>query len=165
MFRTPTKAQRAAASIAALLITATVMSAAGSRAGNAPLTATALPKNGAHAIVKFRYRTDGGGNGTGIFVVAPDGSGAHWFTSGRGLDPSWSPDGKTLFFTRRQETELWIADQHGRHQTKIESVSSSGPGLFYPGDWSPDGSQSVGWRDPGLYTARSSVRASSSSAW
>lgn len=127
------------ASIAAVLITATVTSSAGSRAETAPLTSGAFPgKNGALAVVKDRYRNDGSGNGIGIFLVAPDGSGGHWFSTGRGSDPAWSPDAKRLLFTRGQQ--LWIADQRGQHETKISTPSSSGIDEFDSADWSADGS-------------------------
>jgi Tol biopolymer transport system component len=145
------------ATIAAVLITALVTSSAGSRAETAGLTAGAFPgKNGALAVVKDRYRTDGSGNGTGIVLVAPDGSGLHWFSTGRGRDPSWSPDGKTLLFTRGQR--LWIADQRGRHETKISTTSSSGVDEFESPEWSADGAQIVfegfGPSAFGIYSAR-----------
>src|SRR6266567_440432 len=87
--------------IAMLVITAAIVSLAEPRVETALSQAGTFPgRNGEIAVVRdhiVRYPSGDihFGNGTGIFVVRPDGSHGHWFTSGRGHDPSWSPDGKT----------------------------------------------------------------------
>jgi TolB protein len=143
--------------VAWLLITAAIVSFAGSRAETALSVTRTFPGNdGELAVVKDRHRPDGGGNGTGIFVVRPDGSQGHWFTHGRGYDPSWSPDGKTLLFARRGgalgTADLWIADRRDQHETRISSFPYDFLGRS--ADWSPDGTSVVLGGRNGIYVGR-----------
>jgi Tol biopolymer transport system component len=105
-------------------------------------------------IVRYPNGDTHYGNGTGVFVVSPNGSRAHWFFDGRGHDPSWSPDGKTLLFTRTSGLfnyeALWTADQRGQHQTKISGLPDDLQGS--PADWSPNGMLVISG-GKGLYVA------------
>jgi hypothetical protein len=117
-----------------LLLTAAVVTVAGSRPGAERARASTFPgANGLLAVVRAE------GVGSRIFVVRPDGTDGHWLTRGRGHDPSWSPDGTKSLFLRRADvrfpdsTTVWVADERGRRAMQRAIVG------FGFADWSPDG--------------------------
>jgi Tol biopolymer transport system component len=80
--------------------------------------------------------------------------------TGRGQNPSWSPDGERLLFARAgrfdNQKDLWIFNQAGERLTKISSFKYG----FLNGsaDWSPDGTSVVlngsEHRHHGIYVSR-----------
>jgi WD40-like Beta Propeller Repeat len=84
------------------------------------------------------------GNGTGIHVVNPDGSGLTQLTSAADVDPDWSPDGTTIAFSRydllTHTASFWLMDADGGNQRMISDAPAVGTGAA---DWAPDGSQLI----------------------
>jgi hypothetical protein len=101
-----------ACAVIALLLAVASPTVAGSRTGADRSLASTFPgRNGEIAVVRDHIvRYPNGriyyGNGTGIFVVRPDGSDGHWLSGGRGHNPAWSPDGNKVLFVRLRG--LWI---------------------------------------------------------
>jgi Tol biopolymer transport system component len=85
--------------------------------------------------------------GQRILTVAADGTGLTEVANSAGgnvTDPTWSPDGERLAFTRRLATagggssnEIFIADADGANLTQL---THNGVHEMYP-DWSPDGTK------------------------
>jgi len=92
-----------------------------------------------------------------IYVMRADGSGARALTAGPvDTEPSWSPDGQEILFTRSFPTggppQLLTVDLAG-------NVRHVGAPLAFDGSWSPDGSR-VAYVEPGnrkLHIATSRV--------
>jgi hypothetical protein len=84
------------------------------------------------------------GNGAGIHVVNPDGSGLTQLTSAADVDPDWSPDGTTIAFSRYDtvngNASLWLMDADGGNQRMIWDAPATRTGSA---DWSPDGSRLI----------------------
>ena len=84
------------------------------------------------------------GNGDGIFLVRPDGTGLHSVARDAGMDqihPDWSPDGHELAFiavTESDRNELWTVQADGSDARKRFGCDLPCNSLSYP-DWSPDG--------------------------
>jgi Tol biopolymer transport system component len=88
-------------------------------------------------IVYARHTSDGVSRteDRGIYVIAPDGTGATQLTAGPAdLDPTWSPSGNKIAFTR--DNDIFVLNANGSGQTNLtnnsaEDVSPS---------WAPDDS-------------------------
>jgi hypothetical protein len=82
-------------------------------------------------------------SGFGIFVMNLDGSGVIQLNAtDQDYDPSWSPDGTQIVFTRQEEgaeSDIWVMDADG---TNVRRLTNDGPGStnLYP-TFSPDGSK------------------------
>jgi len=81
--------------------------------------------------------------GFGIFVMNADGSGAEEISAtGHDYDPSWSPDGREILFTRQEqgaESDIWIMDADGTH---VRQLTNDGPGVTNLDPiFSPDGTK------------------------
>jgi Tol biopolymer transport system component len=82
-----------------------------------------------------------------IWVVNPDGTDPHNITNTEAAlehDPSWSPDGTKIAYTRFDdefdaEGDIWVMDADGGNQTQL--TTSTDP--EFQADWSPDGTQLV----------------------
>jgi Tol biopolymer transport system component len=75
-----------------------------------------------------------------IWVINPDGTGQTNLTNtptATEVDPSWSPDGNKIAYTR--EGDIWVMNADGTEQTNL--TQSSEPD--FSADWAPDGSQLV----------------------
>jgi TolB protein len=87
--------------------------------------------------------------GDDIWLVRPDGSGAHALIAGPGDDfaAAWSSDGRRLAFVsgRDGNAEIYIADADGMNQRRV----TTDPGHDWAPGWSPDGRQLVFTSDRG----------------
>lgn len=76
-----------------------------------------------------------------IFLVRPDGTGAHELSHALGGEhPDWSPDGKRIAFIRTTpegRTELWVTDADGTNSEMLVSCDVPCNEVGYP-DWAPD---------------------------
>ena len=64
------------------------------------------------------------------------------------IAPVWSPDGQRLLYQVRNLNSFIIdATRPGRDQVP-EKLPGQPPEGFIPFDWSPDGSQLIGWQPP-----------------
>jgi TolB protein len=141
--------------VALLLVIVAVVTLTGFPPGPASSIASTFPgTNGEIAVVKDHHLPGSpSGNGTGIFVVRPDGSGGHWLFTGRGRNPSWSPDGNTVLFVRANiAANLWIADRRGQHEKRISTFPYNV--LTGSADWSPDGKSITLIGRDGIYVAK-----------
>lgn len=83
-----------------------------------------------------------------IFIVRPDGSGAHSLTAdvpgGHQTNPDWSPDGQRLVFAQNNgmEEDLWTVSADGTGAELLLSCESPCLWLDDP-SWSPDGQSIV----------------------
>jgi Tol biopolymer transport system component len=80
-----------------------------------------------------------------LWTMDSDGSGKKQITSGNfDLNPSWSPDGKKIAFSRRTVVgdssfrDIWIMNADGTHQMKLTDAVST-LGSYDSPSWSPDG--------------------------
>jgi Tol biopolymer transport system component len=84
--------------------------------------------------------------GKSLFLVRPDGSGAHLIAGdvpGEHLAASWSPDGSRIAFvvkdTATPNGSIWTANADGSGATRLsDGGGKCGEGLFHP-NWFPDG--------------------------
>jgi Tol biopolymer transport system component len=91
--------------------------------------------------IAFSYASSQYGHGMAIFLIAADRSGLRQIAndSARDVLPDWSPDGRTLLFTRESDaTGLWTIQADGSGLRQL----SAGTGASY-GRWSPDGNSIV----------------------
>jgi hypothetical protein len=101
----------------------------------------------------FGARTD---DGSGIFLIRPDGTGLRHLTRGRDLNPIWSPEGKRILYeSQRGECQelrvIDLASGLSRRITKWPRFSVEGLFMHVMGYrrecrdhspvWSPDGTQ------------------------
>jgi hypothetical protein len=82
-------------------------------------------------------------SGFGIFVMNADGSGVDEVgPTGHDYDPSWSPDGGQILFTRQEqgaESDIWVMDADGSH---VRQLTNDGPGATNLDPiFSPDGTK------------------------
>ena len=99
-----------------------------------------------HAAVADN-RSDGAGQptiaysrnvGDTIWVIEASGGTPRQITTHRSGDPTWSPDGTQIAFTRYQGSTydgVWVMDADGANPRRLTTGFSGGP------DWSPDGVQ------------------------
>jgi len=89
--------------------------------------------------------------GSGIYTVAPDGSGLSLLAPG-GDDPVWSPDGTKMAFEAVEglQARMYVIDADGSDRRLLVEGSGfpSGPGPYRP-TWSPDSSQIAYMFQPG----------------
>ncbi len=88
-------------------------------------------------------------------VAIMDGNGSNWkYLADGSNDPDWSPDGKTIAFSRPSKSDggqmlpqIWLMDADGGNlrQLTTSNTAKNGP------SWSPDGKQMVfiNYRNPG----------------
>lgn len=93
-----------------------------------------------------------GPHGTGsalgyhIWVINPDGSGRRELTHGDDADPSWSPDGRQIVFTRQEGAgwRIWVMSNTGADQRPLTPPGTPG-GYYGAGNvlprFSPDGTR------------------------
>jgi WD40-like Beta Propeller Repeat len=85
---------------------------------------------------KLVFQTSFGGP---FYVVNVDGSGLRRITDG--VDPTWSPDGRQIAFTRlRDPRGVWVIDADGGGRSSGEWRAFDWDETRWP-SWSPDGSQ------------------------
>jgi Tol biopolymer transport system component len=76
-------------------------------------------------------------DGSDIWVMSTDGSGARRLTSDRRAnEPSWSPDGSQIVFVDGSDIDVMNADGRDRHPIRTDVV---GDGAYEVPSWSPDG--------------------------
>jgi Tol biopolymer transport system component len=73
----------------------------------------------------------------GIYVMNSDGSGVTQLSLAGDTEPTWSPDGRQLAFSRNQR-DVFKMLQNGSGQTQLTFVDAFATGL---GSWSPDGAK------------------------
>ncbi len=86
-------------------------------------------------------RASGGGGGTDLYVMAPDGSGQSNLTNGGGtsnIPLAWSPDSMRILMTsdRSGQDDLWMIRPDGSDPVKLTDTAD----LERYAAWSPDGS-------------------------
>ena len=86
-----------------------------------------------------------------IWKIRPNGQGLSQMTYEPGREviaPVWSPDGRKLLYQIRNVNSFVIdTTRPGREQVP-ESLAGQPPEGFIPWDWSPDGTQLIGWQPP-----------------
>ena len=84
------------------------------------------------------------GNGTGIFLMKPDGSDSHQVgpvLPDGALEPSWSPRGNRILF--QSGCAIWVMNADGSHpRVVVPGTGCVSEGLEHP-HWSPDGRRIV----------------------
>ena len=92
-----------------------------------------------------------------IWKIRPNGQELSQMTYEPGKEviaPVWSPDGTKLLYQIRNVSSYIInATRSGRDQVP-EKLPGQAPEGFIPFDWSPDGSQLIGWQPPMLSRQR-----------
>lgn len=129
------RARRIAFALAGLLVTAC--------SGDSTI---APPSDPAERVsIAFAYSSPDVSTATDIFVIATDKSNLRRIVSDSSAYalPDWSPDGKTLLFTRAPrpgvQASLWVVKADGSGLRALPS----GPGGSFGGRWSPDGQSIV----------------------
>jgi Tol biopolymer transport system component len=151
--------------IALLLLGAVVLLPAGLENGGA--ASSAHPgKNGRVAFVRVVAGPSPGGVPLGrhaqIYTVAPDGTGARALTSGVDYQPSWSPEGSRLAFSRNTDPtgtglgswEIFVVDARG---SAVQRLTTSAVDERSP-TWSPDGSRLAFEANGAIWTMRDDGR-------
>ncbi len=86
-----------------------------------------------------------------IWKIRPNGSGLTQMTHEPGKEviaPVWAPDGKRLLYQIRNVNSFIVdATRPGNEQT-AERLQGEAPEGFLPWEWSPDGTQLIGWQPP-----------------
>jgi Tol biopolymer transport system component len=101
------------------------------------------------AWVVFKRVVDPDAGMAGLWVIRTDGTGLRRLTDDAtdAGQPRWSPDGKRILFTGRNDATtfapqpLWIVDVAGGAPRPVTDPND--PGAAFSGDWSPSGRQIV----------------------
>ena len=97
---------------------------------------------------KIAFSRGSGGYDSKLFVMNTDGASQAQLTDPpAGMwdnQPSWSPDGKKIAFTRSYQ--IWVANADGSKAQSVMDYSQL-PGLDHCPSWSPAGDELVFWRE------------------
>jgi TolB protein len=115
--------------------------AAASVLGLAPSAGARLPR------AELAYaRFDDAGHG-GIRALRPRSGERRSLTTGRHLEPLWSPDKSRLAFVELNSefrgVALWVVSRDGSDERKVVDLTTPNPDSQVDFDWSPDGTQLV----------------------
>lgn len=92
------------------------------------------------------------GQGDGIYLVRPDGSGQHQLVPdlpGSEIHPDWSPDGRRIAFVRftpDDRSELWVVEADGSDPRRLTGCDLPCNSFGYP-DWTSDGTAIIFGQD------------------
>ena len=93
--------------------------------------------------IAFSYASSQYGRGMAVFLMAADRSGLRQIANDSAIDmmPDWSPDGRTLMFTRSRPAEqagIWVMQADGSGMRQLSGTKGDGNGR-----WTPDGQSIV----------------------
>ncbi len=119
--------------VALLLLSVTVQQSCQRDAATAPQSFA--PSANLEGVFKASIAFTSDRDGTGIYVMTPDGSGVTRLANGS--EPSWSPDGSQIAFVDFVDgrQEIFVMNADGSARTRLTSNGDLSP------SWSPDGRQ------------------------
>jgi len=85
-------------------------------------------------------------NGSGLWLMKPDGKSPYALTDKDDIDPSWSPDGSMIAFasSRAGDRQLFVMNADGSNITQVTYLDNMGG----RSTWSPDGTRLAFYRGP-----------------